>query len=446
MHKRPPIPVIVLLLLALAAAAWWWYSGQGAVAPRTAAGDILASGSIEAEETNVAAEIGGIIRQLAVEEGAEVRQGDVLVRLDDALLSAQIKQAQAGLDTARATLAQLLAGARAEDKRAAKAALSQAVAAREGAKKGWENAQAIRANPQELNARIAAARADLEVASRQLRQAQAARDAAEAAKDKLAATVGIVSGGFDVDTPYGKRHVDPPPATMAELNAQYGLSTNQWWSASEAVNLATAARDGAQRNLANLLAMRDDPIALDAQVDAAKSGYESAVAAVDAAQARLNTLENGATAEQIAIVRAQVEKAQAALAVLQTQLGKLTLRAPLSGLVATRGAHVGEMATPGASLLTVAALDTVKLTLYIPEDQIGRVRLGQPVEVRVDSFPDETFAGEIVYLSPHAEFTPKNVQTQKERVNTVFAVRVKLPNPAHKLKPGMPADAVIRAS
>lgn len=442
MHKRPPIAVVIIILLLLVAAGgWWWYSQQTGAAARTANGDILASGTIEAEATNIAAEIGGIIRELPAEEGAEVRQGDVLVRLDDALLSAQIRQAQAGVETAQASLAVVLAGARAEEKRAAKATVDQAIAARDGAKKGWENAQAIRANPQELNARIATARADLEVFTRQVGQMNAIREATEANKDRVAVALEMARGGYDVDTPFGRQHFATPSIVMTDLNTQFGLVTNQWWSAWENVNIAVAARDGAERNLADLLAMKEDPIALDIQVDAAKAAYESAKAAVDVAQARLDALEHGATAEQIAIARAQVDLAQAGVNILQTQLAKLTLRAPLTGLVTSRGAHIGEMATPGATLLTVAALDPVKLTVYIPEDQIGRISLGQPVEVRVDSFPDETFRGEVVYLSPRAEFTPKNVQTQKERVNTVFAVRVQLPNAQHKLKPGMPADA-----
>ena len=447
MHKRPPRAVgIIVLMLLIASGGWWWYSLQSGAALRTADYDILASGTIEAEATSIAAEIGGIIRELPADEGAEVRQDDVLVRLDDALLTAQIKQAQAGVDTAQASLAVVLAGARPEDKRAAKATVDQAIAARDGAKKGWENAQAIRANPQELNARIATARADLEVLTHQVSQMNAVREATEANKDRVAVSLEMARGGYDVDTPFGKQHFATPSIVMTDLNTQFGLVTNQWWSAWESVNIALAARDGAERNLANLLDMRKDPIALDTQVDAAKAAYESAKAAVDGAQARLDALDHGATAEQIAIARAQVDLAQAGANILKTQLAKLTLRAPLSGVVTSRSAHVGEMATPGANLLTVAALDPVKLTVYIPVDQIGRISLGQPVEVGVDSWPGESFTGEVVYLSPRAEFTPKNVQTQKERVNTVFAVRIQLPNALHKLKPGMPADAIIRGN
>ena len=91
----------------------------------------------------------------------------------------------------------------------------------------------------------------------------------------------------------------------------------------------------------------------------------------------------------------------------------------------------------------MADLDTVTLTVYVPEDQLGLVKIGQEVRVMVDSYPERTFHGEVVYIAAKAEFTPKNVQTKEERVTTVFAVDVKIPNPDHALKPGMPADAEI---
>jgi HlyD family secretion protein len=93
--------------------------------------------------------------------------------------------------------------------------------------------------------------------------------------------------------------------------------------------------------------------------------------------------------------------------------------------------------------MTVANLDEVKLTVYIPENRYGRIRLGQRVTAEVDSFPGKTYEGEVIYISSEAEFTPRNVQTKEERVNTVFAVKILIPNPEHELKPGMPADATI---
>jgi len=208
--------------------------------------------------------------------------------------------------------------------------------------------------------------------------------------------------------------------------------------------MAQAARDGTQVALEDLLAVRENPQELDTQVDVAKAQYERAEAAVQAAQAQLEALKTGATQEQIAVAEAQVKQVQAAVDLLKVQLDKMTLTSPTSGLVMERTVHRGEMAVAGATLMTIANLDEVTLTIYIPEDEIGKVKVGQTVEVNVDSFPGKVFEGQVNYIASEAEFTPKNVQTKKERVNMVFAVKVKIPNPEHELKPGMPADALIK--
>ena len=124
---------------------------------------------------------------------------------------------------------------------------------------------------------------------------------------------------------------------------------------------------------------------------------------------------------------------------------KQTIVAPIGGTVLQRSIHRGELAAPGATMLTLGNLDDVTLTVYVPEDKLGQVHIDQSVEVRVDSFPERRFTGTVVAIAHEAEFTPRNVQTQEERVNMVFAVDVSIPNPDHALKPGVPADAVITA-
>jgi len=131
---------------------------------------------------------------------------------------------------------------------------------------------------------------------------------------------------------------------------------------------------------------------------------------------------------------------------LELQIQKTTIRSPLDGTVGRRSIHVGEVVTPAATLMVVTRLEDLELTLYVPEQQIGLVRVGQRAEVRVDSFPGEVFSGQVTFISSKAEFTPRNVQTQRDRMNLVFAVKVKVPNPDLRLKPGMPADATIPSS
>ncbi|MBI3732833.1 MAG: efflux RND transporter periplasmic adaptor subunit, partial [Chloroflexi bacterium] len=109
-----------------------------------------------------------------------------------------------------------------------------------------------------------------------------------------------------------------------------------------------------------------------------------------------------------------------------------------------KAVHTGELAAPGASLLTIVSLDPVKLTIFVPETQIGDLKIGDEIAVQVDAFPNRLFSGKLVFIASQAEFTPRNVQTKAERVNTVFAVRVQIPNAKFELKPGMPADAVLK--
>ncbi|MFB0534369.1 MAG: HlyD family secretion protein [Anaerolineae bacterium] len=461
MKRMIPMAIVLLILAAIVAAGWWYSTTDPAawgqllteleIQTATAEEALSASGFVEAEEFSLTAEVSGRISQLLADEGDEVEEGDTLAILDDALAEAQLREAQAAVQIARAALAQVKAGSRPEAIRQAEAALAQAEAAGDGAYQAWQDALAIRNDPQELEAQIDAARAQLEVAEYQLQAAVAATGASQAEYDMLARAADFVSHPsrvyFGTHPLTGKRlYVDikPSKGERDEVYFEWNLSTRRLTSSWEAVAMAQATRDGAQAALEDLLAIRENPQELDTQVDMAKAQYERAEAAVQTAQAQLEALKAGATREQIAVVEAQVKQAQAAADLLKVQLDKMTLTAPTSGLVMERTVHRGEMAAAGATLMTIANLDEVTLTIYIPEDEIGKVKVGQTVEVSVDSFPDKVFEGRVSYIASEAEFTPKNVQTKKERVNMVFAIKVKIPNPAHELKPGMPADAVMK--
>jgi HlyD family secretion protein len=128
---------------------------------------------------------------------------------------------------------------------------------------------------------------------------------------------------------------------------------------------------------------------------------------------------------------------------LEVQLERLTLRAPLTGVVLKRLARQGEVVAAGAPVLTVARLDELTLTVYVPEAELGRVAVGQSVEARADAFPDRAFAGQVQSIASRAEFTPRNVQTARDRRKLVFAVKVRLPNPGGELKPGLPVDVTF---
>ncbi len=406
----------VALLLVVAALLTALISGcQGT----ETAGAIEASGTIEAEEVVIASEFGGRIEDVLVDEGDEVEEGQLLVLLDSALLEAQIGQAESAVGAAQANLDLVQAGARPGEIQTAEALLGQATSARDGAELAWRDAVALRDNPQELDAQIDEARTQVELAQRGVTQAQAQLQTVIIQRDAFA------GAGDD------------------QSKTSYAALDQQVQAAEASVAIAEEQLAGAQTQLDNLLEMRNNPVALNAAANQARSMYDDAIAAVEVAQASLDSLLAKPTAEEVSVAQALVSQAEAALGILQIQLDKMSLRSPLSGLVSSRSIHVGETASAGATLMTVANLEEVKLTVYIPENRYGRIQLGQEVDVAVDSFPGQVYEGEVVYISSEAEFTPRNVQTEEERVNTVFAVKILIPNPDHDLKPGMPADATI---
>jgi multidrug resistance efflux pump len=453
------IPVVVLLLIC-AAAGWWYISSHpglvnqvlaqtGLRGEARSAGVLAASGIVEAEEVSVTTEIGGRVAEVLADEGDSVEEGDVVIRLDDALLQAQMAQAGAALEAAEAALDQIEAGASDAGIRQAEALLGQAEIARDGALQALQDAQTARAQPQELEARIDAARTQLEVAELTVEQAIANMRASEVQQAHFQRTYAQLLEGFDVEIPVPglpmvlQRHFNVGEVVLSEIRRQGNLSNQEAWMAWEGLFAAEAVRDGARQNLDNLLAMRDLPLEANVLVSSAQAQYDIAEANVGVARAQLEAIEAGATQEEISVAESQVEQAEAALATLQVQLGKMTLLAPRTGVVLERMVNVGEIAPPNFSLLTIVDLDEVTLTVYVPENQIGLVKVGQEVRVKVDSYPERTFDAQVVHIASRAEFTPKNVQTKEERVSTVFAVKIEIPNPDGALKPGMPADAEI---
>lgn len=187
---------------------------------------------------------------------------------------------------------------------------------------------------------------------------------------------------------------------------------------------------------------RREVIALK-DLEAARSAREASGAAVREAEQRLKLLRIGPRPDAVQEKRARTEAASAGLALAETRLAQSVLNSPLAGQVLAKHAEPGEMLAPGAPVITVGKMDEVWLRAYIPEDELGRVKVGQAARVTVDTWPGRVFDGKISFISPEAEFTPKNVQTEKERVKLVYRIKITLANPKMELKPGMPADAMI---
>lgn len=184
--------------------------------------------------------------------------------------------------------------------------------------------------------------------------------------------------------------------------------------------------------------LRLDPALLEAQ------GRQTA-AAVDLARAALAAAGGpGTPAGRLAA--AQLAQAQAGADLLAAQLERLTLRAPADGVILERAVEPGEVAMPGAPLLTLGRLDELTITVYVPEDRYGRIAVGDKATVTADAFPDRSFKAEVTRIADRAEFTPRNVQTASGRKATVYGVTLAIEGKGGRLKPGMPADLVFDGS
>jgi multidrug resistance efflux pump len=381
---------------------------------RAEANALRFSGVVEATQVKVVPEVGGRIVEITADEGDSVNAGQVLVKLDEAALQVQVKQAQAAVSAAQANLAQVKAGARKEEMDAAQAALRQAQAERDGASQACQDARAILDHPQQLLAQIDAARAG----------AKQAEQAVAIARTKLA------------EARWWREFYDDDPGRHKSLDKQIAIAQRN-------LEAAQAQLDGANAQVKALEAMRAAPVILQTQVNGARTSYSVTLASVSVAEAALAELKAGSSPEEIALAEAQLRQAQAQLKQAQAYLARAVMRAPLTGVVLSRSASVGETAQPGTALLTLANLDEVTLVIYVPQIDLPRVQMGDSVQVTVDAYPGQVFHGQVSSIARQAQFTPRDTQAPEERANVVFAVKVRLPNADHRLKAGMTGDAMI---
>ena len=180
------------------------------------------------------------------------------------------------------------------------------------------------------------------------------------------------------------------------------------------------------------------------EFERAGASYEVADQRRNEARENLHLVEEGPRREQIEQARARGLQAKEAVELARTRLSYATIASPLAGVVLSKSAEPGDYVAPGTPVVTVGSLKDPWLRAYIEETDLGRVKVGQAVEVTADTYPGKKYAGRISFISSQAEFTPKNVQTRKERVKLVYRIKVEVSNPDMELKPGMPADAAIR--
>jgi HlyD family secretion protein len=396
---RRMIPLIVILAL-VGVGTWSWSQQQA-----QAATAIKGSGTIEAVETDIGSQVLGRVVQVLASEGETVKAGQVLFQLDDSMLKSQRIQADAAVQAARARRDQLLAPARPEQIEAAQATISSTQAALNGAQ-----ADLGQLLSRATQAQIAAAQAQLESA-----QAQA---------KILQINYANVSNARD---------------SCHEYHIGCGGLSQVVESVRVQLNAANQQVTAAQTSLNTLLSG-----ATPDEIRAAQARVVAAQGQLQAAQAQYDLLAAGPSREQIVAADAAVTQAEEALRGLDVQADKLVVRAPMDGTILNRTVEVGQVLSPGATVFVLGKLGTLQITVYLAEDTYGQVKLGQTALVSVDSYPGVTFTATVVHIADQAEFTPRNVQTVEGRSTTVYAIKLDVPNPDNKLKPGMPADVVFK--
>jgi HlyD family secretion protein len=232
-------------------------------------------------------------------------------------------------------------------------------------------------------------------------------------------------------------------AALAELVA--GSRPQEIAAAEATLRSAEAERDRARLEFTRAQALRGQEVIADRDFETAQAQVKVAEARVAEAGERLALVRAGPRAETIQQARARTEQARASLALAQTRFDNTRLLSPLTGVVLSHNIEPGEYVSAGTPIVTVADTARMWVRVYVNQTDLGRVKLGQPVAVRTDAFPDRRFAGTVGFISSEAEFTPKTVQTAKERVKLVFRIKVDVANPKGELKSGMPADVLVPA-
>lgn len=448
-HKFPSLPVRILVVLIV-------LSTIGYYAFRTLTpeenGALKASGTIESVTVNLAPEMAGKVKDVFVEQGQAVREGDPLLSLDDSLLTAQRAVASAQADSARSALnaaqAAYATAAQQYDVTLTNA-LAQEAATRIAvwrATKPGEFEQPVWYFSKEE--RLQAAQAEVDTALAKL----------EDAKKKLEAVRRSEGGAQFIEI-----EATLAQARLAFQNAKAVYDRTS--GASDSQDLRDAAQiilDDAELAVQDAQKEYDDALSTDAAVDVleARANVVIAQEIYDTAVDNLRALQTGKNSPAVLTAEKALEQAKAAmqqaeaavgtaeanLALLDTQMTKLTVYAPMDGIILTRNVEPGEFVQPGAVALTMANLGELTITVYVPESRLNEIKLGQEASVTIDvaSGTSPTFDAEIIHIANQAEFTPRNVQTVEGRSSTVFAVKLKVSDPDGKLKIGMPADVVFK--
>jgi HlyD family secretion protein len=390
MKRRKLIPPLLILLVILGLIYYF-----GFYRPGLNGSDIEASGHIEVTEVDMSFRSPGHVSRLFVDEGAHVKKGELLAELEQEPIQARRDQAFAAVQELEAKVA----------------SLSLAISI----KQDVQDAEVKRAK---ANVSAAGARyQSLKTGSREeeIAEAAAARDRAKTEWENQQVDFRRIKDLYE------RKIVSPSQYDNSRTNAEAARAA--YLAAEERYKLVKAGPriEAIQEGKANL-----------AGSDAALSAAEAGLREIEKMKLDLSALN------------AQLAQAKSALAIAEDDLNKSRLFAPFDAFVTVKDVEEKEFVQPGTPVLTVADLGEVWVKTYVPETELGRVWLGQQAEVLSDTFPGKVSPGKVTFISPEAEFTPKNVQTKEERVKLVYRIKVTLKNPNQELKAGMPVDVILR--
>ncbi len=387
--KKRIIPVMAVAALVVALALW--KAGVFRHAPEDR---ILISGNLELTEVDIAFKTPGKLVELAVEEGDTVKRGQFLARLDPDLLERQKAREEAGIDAASSGLAQLLTAIRFQQE-----AMSSEVELR-------------RAELRQAEAHLA----ELEAGSRP----QEVRQARELVAQARAGYEQAARDWQRAQTLYANEDIST--AQYDQFRARFQASEAELKQAGERLALV---EEGPRKET----------------IEMARAQVARARAALRLAEA--TGYEVRRRQEELAARRAEIGRAKAQLAIVESQIGDLKAHSPIDGAVLVKSAELGEVIAAGTSVVRIGDLDRPWLRGYINQTDLGRVKLGQKARLSSDSFPGKTYAGRVSFIASEAEFTPKQIQTQEQRVKLVYRIKIDVENPRHELKSNMPLEAEI---
>jgi HlyD family secretion protein len=396
-HKRPNprvvlIPLVLLLVLAIVGFQWWRNRPEGKP------GWLRCSGRIEGYEVNVGAKIAGRVEFISNREGEEVKPNKLLVKLSDEDIQAQLRGAKARYNEALKSVTEAEEQKKVSEQQVEQQRLSVEQARQDALGRIGQadaNAAAAEANVSQAHAQEVEAKANLELARIRKKRYHDL----------------VVKGAVTQDE-------DDQAATTYEA----ALATTQ------------------ARHDAVIAAERELNSSQSALVQAKSNGLNPPIRTTQK-QANIRTVAQN----QVAIERAKEDVKNAASSVdeIQANIVYLNIPSPIHGVVTARTVEPGAVVAAGQTVISLINLDTVFLRAYVPDSQIGKVRINQPALVYYDSDPKHGVHGKVIEIDPEASFTPENIYFRDDRVKQVFGIKIMIDNPNNYAKPGMPADADI---